>query len=148
MSKHRLSQFKEDTITSVTSDLEPELSKGAFQGKNRQYPSVLCPRLACKINLYKGQIILSQNGRDFDFPISMQSEETLLKLFSMMDGTKTLRELQQIFSPNDPEVINTIVRNLDEQGLIDDATQVRVNSGIDTLLELENLTKSLAHQKR
>lgn len=143
MSKYTIPDIKEDTIGSDTSDLDPELNNQGFQGRNQQRPPVLRPRLACKVNIYKDQIILSQDGRDFGFQINGKSGETLQKLFSMMDGTRSINELRQIFSPNNPEFINTIVRHLSEQGLLDDLAQFRVHSGIDTLLELENLTNDL-----
>ena len=143
MSKHTIPNIKESPVGSVTSDLEPALHNQGVQGRDRQSQPVLRPRLACKVNTYSDRIILSQDGRDFDFQINGQSGEALEKLFSMMDGTRSLSELQQRFSPNDTEVINTIVRNLDEQGLLDDVAQLRVHSGIDTLLELEDLTDEL-----
>ncbi len=128
---------------SVASNLDMQLHNQGFQGKDTQSQPVLRPRLACKVNIYSDRIILSQDGRNFEFQINGQSGEALQKLFSMMDGSKTLSELQQKLSPDRPEVINTIVRNLDEQGLLDDVAQLRVHSGIDTLLELEDLTNEL-----
>ena len=131
------------TIERVNSDLEPESPAGRFKRKNQQRPPLLYPRLACKVNLYQDWIILAQDGRDFSFQLKGQSGEALEKLFSMMDGTRSLSELQQIFSPERPEAINSIVRNLDEQGLIDDVAQLRDHSSIDLLMELEDLTHQL-----
>jgi hypothetical protein len=147
MSKHTIPNIKESPVGSVTSKLEPQLHNQGFKGTDAQSQPVLRPRLACKVNIYSERLILSQDGRDFEFQINGQSGEALQKLFSMMDGTKSLSELQQRFSPHNPEVINTIVGNLDEQGLLDDVAQLRVHSGIDTLLELEDLTHELLHKK-
>ena len=146
MSKYILPALQEDTT--VTSALEPELPQGKFQEKKqKQHPSVLHPRLACKVNFYKDKLIFSQDGRDFAFQINTQSGKILEKFCSLMDGTKSLSELQQIFSPNNSELINTIVRHLDEQNLLDDVARVRVHSGIDTLLELEDLTNELLNKQ-
>ena len=130
-------------MVSVISNLDQELHNQGFQGKDTPSQPIQRPRLACKMNIYSDRIILSQDDRDFYFPINGQSGEALPQLFSMMDGTRSLSELQQLFSPNDANVLNTIVRNLDEQGLLDDLAQLRVYSGIDTLLELEALTHQL-----
>lgn len=143
MSKYTIPDIKKEPRGSVTSGLEPELSNQGFQGKNQQTPPVLRPRIACKVNIYKEQIILSQDGRDFGFQINERARETLQKLFLMMDGTRTISELEQIFSPNHPGAINTIVSHLDEQGLLDDATQLSIHSGIETLLTLESLINEL-----
>lgn len=143
MSKYTIPDINKDGIGSINLDLKPEFNNQGVQGRNQQHPLVLRPRLACKVNIYKEQIILSQDGRDFGFQINGKSGEKLHKLFSMMDGTRSMSELQQIFSPNNPEFINTIVRNLDEHGLLDDVAQFQVHSSIDTLLRLEDLTNEL-----
>ena len=127
------------TTERAVADSEP----GRFKRKMQHHSPVPYPRLACKVNLYQDWIILEQDGRDFSFQLKGQSEEALEKLFSMMDGTRSLSELQQIFSPQRPEVVNNIVRNLDEQGLIDDVAQLQGHSDIDPLMELEDLTHQL-----
>ncbi len=145
MSKYTVPALKEDlTVTSV---LESELSEGKFQERKQQNPSVLRPKLACKVNCYQNKLIFSQDGRDFVVQINSQSGKILKKFFSLMDGTISLTELQQIFSVNNSELINTIVRHLDEHNLLDDVAQVRVHSGIDTLLELEDLTNELLNKQ-
>ncbi|MDJ0899532.1 MAG: hypothetical protein QNJ55_12040 [Xenococcus sp. MO_188.B8] len=146
MIQDTIPHIKESPVVSLTSNLEPELDHQDVPGIATSSQPIQRPRLACKMNIYSDQIILSQDDRDFYFPINGQSGEALQQLFSMMDGTRSLSELQQMFSPNDAAVLNTIVRNLDEQGLLDDLAQLRVDSGIDTLLELETLTHELLDQ--
>lgn len=121
----------------------PNIKEG-FAGSNQQ---VLFPRLVCKINLYQDQIILSQDGREFSLHIDAQSGKALQQIFAMMDGTRSISELQQICAPHNPEVINTLVRDLDEQKLLDDAAPLTIHSGIDTLLELEELAHKLLNQR-
>lgn len=60
-----------------------------------------------------------------------------------MDGTRTVKELQQIFWIKNPQVVEKIISDLEEQELIDDATQLEVSSGSDILKELEYLTQDL-----
>ena len=139
MIKHTVSHSKKNTQNTI----EPESLADRFKGENQQRSPLLYPRLACKVNLYQDWIILSQDGRDFSFQLKDRSGEALEKLFLMMDGSRSLSELQQMFSPDRPEALNTILRDLDEQGLIDDVAQLQEHSGIDFLLELENLTHQL-----
>ncbi len=143
MSKYIIPDIKGDTIGSVTSNLELELPDRELQRRDQQHPLVLYPQLACKVNRYKDKIIFSQDGRDFVIQMNSDLGERLQIFFSLMDGTRSLSELYQMLSPNNPEVVNTIVRYLDEQKLLDDVAQVRVNSGIDTVLELEDLANEL-----
>ncbi len=146
MSKNTAPNTKENIPDSISSNLELELLELGFEETNQQCPTMLFPRLVCKVNIYKDRIILSQDGREFGFPADAQSGKALQKLFSMMDGTRSIDELQQICSPNNPEVINTIVRDLDNQGLLDDVVALQTSSGIDALSELEELTCELLDQ--
>lgn len=135
MSKQTISQLQEDNRLKITSAEEE------FPGKNQPYYPLFRPRLACQVNIHEDYIILSRNSRDFAYQTSSRSSESLQQLFFLMDGTRNLEELQQIFSPNHPEVVETIIHSLAEQGLLDNATQLWVNSGSDALEELDNLTQ-------
>ncbi len=146
MSKYTVAHTKESIPDGISSDLEPELLELDVEETNRQWATVMFPRLVCKVNIYQDRIICSQDGREFSFPANPQSSQGLQKLFLMMDGTRSIGELQQICAPKNPEAINTIVRDLDERGLVDDAAPLQVNSGIETLLELEELTRELLGQ--
>lgn len=101
------------------------------------------PRLVAQINLHQDHLILTQNGRDFVFQIQGQSREMLQKLLCKMDGSLSLSEITEKLSPNTLKFINELVSNLDKQGFIDDLAQVKINSGIDRLLELPDLTNKL-----
>ncbi|MBT9314436.1 hypothetical protein [Leptothoe spongobia] len=105
------------------------------------------PRLACQINLYNNQLILSQYGQEFAFPINQPSGKGLYKLFLLMDGTRSLHELQQLCSPEEPTAITKLLCSLDDQGLVDNAAAVTIHSGQETLLELEALSQKLLNQK-
>ncbi|MEM1255646.1 MAG: hypothetical protein AAGI69_24680 [Cyanobacteria bacterium P01_H01_bin.21] len=105
------------------------------------------PRLACQINLYSDRLILSQYGQEFAFPIDEPSGKGLYKLFLLMNGTRSLRELQQLCSPENPTAITKLLCSLDDQGLLDNAAPVKTYSGSDTLQELEALTQQLLNHK-
>ncbi len=146
MSKYTAPNTKENIPDNISSNLELELLESGIEEINRQCPKILFPRLVCKVNIYKDRIIFSQDGREFGFSTNVQSGKALQQLFSMMDGTKSIGELQQIFAPQNLEAINTIVRDLDDQGLLDDIVSLQTNSGIEALSELEELTRELLDQ--
>lgn len=110
---------------------------------NQKISPLFRPRLFCKISLYPEQIVFSQGDRALAVTIKDQSPTALQKLFLMMDGTKSLGELQQQFFPKNPDILSQIVQDLEEQRLINDATQLSMNSGINGVLELEALTTKL-----
>ncbi len=110
---------------------------------NQQISPLFRPRLSCKVSLDPEQIVFSQGDRALAVTIIDQSPTALQKLFLMMDGTKSLGELQQQFFPQNPDILSNIVGDLQAQGLISDATPLSINSGINTLLELEALTTKL-----
>ena len=133
-------------MISTNLDSKFDLSKQRNTEVTQQYSSKLCPSLAGKINFYQKQIIVSHNGREFGFQINKHSRKIFEKLFSMMDGTNSIEKLQQIFFPHQPEVINSIVQTLDEQGFLDTITKIKLDSGLDTLLELQDLSKDLVNK--
>ncbi len=114
--------------------------------KNQPSLKLFRPLLKCKINHYSDKLVLSQDGRDFSFHVNIISGEIFKKLLAMMDGTKTINEIQQIVSPKNPEIVHNFVNELEKFNLIDDVDQVEVNSGVDILLELEDLTHELLHK--
>lgn len=139
---------QENSPSSISSTLKKELLELSVEeiDMDRQCSTMLFPRLVCKINVYQDKIILSQNGREFSFPVNAQSGKALQKLFAMMDGTRSMGELQRICTPENPEAINAIVRDLDNWGLLDDVAPLQIDSGINALLELEELTSELIDQ--
>lgn len=125
------------------SDSEPELKPQEFKGKQQQLALPLYPKLAASVNSYPDKIIFSQEGRDFAFQLNGQIEKALQKVLLMMDGKNSLTKLQKTFSPSNPEAINTLVRYLDNNKLLDDASNIKIDSGLNVLLELESLTDEL-----
>jgi hypothetical protein len=101
------------------------------------------PRLACQVNIYPERIILSQGDRDIAWDINDRSSTALQKLFLIMDGRRSIKELQQQLFPQHPDLILNLVKDLDQEGLIDDASELNIDSGIDVILELEELTTEL-----
>ncbi len=130
-------------MISTNLDSKFDLSNQKITKILQKYSSKLHPDLACKINFYQEQIIFAQDGREFGFKVDERSRRKLEKLFSMMDGTNSIEKLQQIFFTHQPEVINSIVQTLDEQGFLDGITEIKLNSGLDTLRELQDFSKDL-----
>ncbi|NEO80924.1 hypothetical protein [Moorena sp. SIO4G3] len=118
-------------------------SQPLFDGKYKKKITINYPKLASNVNIYRDQIVFYRDGQYFGFETSGLSAETLQTLFVMMDGTRSIEELQELFAPDNPEVIQSILQGLEEQALLDDATPFKVHSGIDTLLELEDFTNKL-----
>ena len=103
---------------------------------------LVCPRLVAKISVYPEQIILSQGDRVFAVANNDNSSAILQQLFLMMDGTNSWQFLQQKFFPQNPDLLDKIVLDLDERGFIDDVDLPNSN-GIDTVLELKELSREL-----
>ncbi|GEM_PF-1575534 len=132
-----------ENFVSDNSDLERDLKPEEFKSKQQQLPLPTYPKLIASVNRYQDTIIFSQEGRDFGIEINGSTVEKLKKILLMMDGTNSLTKLQKIFSPKNPEAINTVVRYLDDNKLVDDASDLKIESGLNALLELEDLTNKL-----
>lgn len=130
-------------MESVTSNSNLDQTQPLIDGESKQSLTINYPKLACNVNIYPDQTVFYRDGQYFGFETSGLSAETLQTLFVMMDGTRSIEELQELFAPDNPEVIQSILQGLEEQALLDDATPFKVHSGIDTLLELEDFTNDL-----
>lgn len=115
---------------------------GGFKEEKSQIPAILYPQLACQVNIDRERIIFSQYGRNFSFQVEEKSKTALEKLLLMMDGTRSIQELQKNFSGAHLETLNTIISNLDDRGLINDAAKLNDNLRLERTLELENNNKA------
>ena len=95
------------------------------------------PCLIGTISCYNQQIIISQNGKDYPFLINQESQKSWLKLFSLMDGRKSVKELQERFFPNAPQILEQTLANLMSQGLLDDGFPFDINCANHELIKLE-----------
>ena len=143
MIENNVSDNNKNTKQNYKSNFESELKLQGFEGKQQQLPLPDYPKLAASVNSYEDKIIFSQEGRDFAFRIDSQAGDRLKKILIVMDGTNSLSKLQQMFSPNNPQAINTLVHYLNEKKLLDDASHIKVESSLNTLQELESFTNEL-----
>ena len=104
------------------------------------------PCLIGTISCYNQQIIISQNGKDYPFLINQESQKSWLKLFSLMDGSKSVKELQERFFPNAPQFLEQTLANLVSQGLLDDGSPVDVNYANHELIKLEQEVRKLLEE--
>lgn len=77
------------------------------------------PQLVCKVNLYCDRVVLIQETRELSFPASGSIGEALPKLFALMDGRKSLDEIQASLGLGNALV--PIVQNLQDKGWLIDA---------------------------
>ena len=97
-------------MESVTSNSTLEQPQQLFEGKFQQSLTIQYPKLACNVNIYPDQIVFYRDGQYFGFETNGFSAETLQTLFVMMDGTRSIGELQELFAPDNPEVIDYLKR--------------------------------------
>lgn len=98
--------------------------------------------LMAKVNFIQEQIIFSRQGQDFAIQVNPKANHKLKKLFSLMNGTKTLREIQQYFSSQEQEFVNNLISVLDKNGFIDEKEILQIDSALGILSELELLRKT------
>ncbi len=133
-------------MVSTPSRLESKQPYSPINQGNLHRETVQQPRLTCKVTVYSDRIILSQKGWSYSFPNQGQSGENLQQLLLSLDGTFSIQELQQHFSPEHPERIDDLLQNLSEQGLIEDIAQIKTGSKIDNRLEFQDFIHQLFAQ--
>ena len=104
------------------------------------------PCLIGTISCYNQQIIISQGGKDYPFLINQESQKSWLKLFSLMDGSKSVKELQERFFPNAPQILEQTLANLMSQGLLNDGYPFNVNCANNELIKLEQKVRILLEE--
>ncbi|MEM9088565.1 MAG: hypothetical protein AAGC93_07450 [Cyanobacteria bacterium P01_F01_bin.53] len=119
------------------------------QGVRSQLPSaenssLRYPQLACQIHHHPDRIVLSQNTREFAFPLVNQTGEGLTRLFMMMDGNHSLRDLQATFQLGNR--LEALIQTLEDHGLLNDTrfNDTRLNSIPLNSTRLNNNSSSVA----
>jgi len=101
------------------------------------------PKLVGRPELRKAQIFVSCGDIDYLCTISGVEPKTAIDFLGRIDGSLTLEELSNSSPFLKPDQIREIVETLDHTGLIDDLQAIPARSGLDVILELEDLTDEL-----
>jgi heme oxygenase-like protein len=104
-------------------------------------PPAAQPLLAFPAVLSAGEVVIDRAGAEYAIAIEGVPPQRLLTLLNHIDGTRTVGELAA--ETGDPELVAATVAELDRHLLLDDATPPRSRSGLDVLLELEDLANDL-----
>lgn len=120
-------------MTAVQEPTVPDLASGA--------PSVDRPLLAFPAVLDDDGVVVDRDGLEFVVAVDGVPPADLHRLLSDMDGTRTVDELAA--TAGDPALVADVVAHLDRNALLDDAATPEVRSGLDVLLELEDLAADL-----
>ncbi len=105
--------------------------------------TALRPRLAGNLSLQDGNLVLARDGLEFELEPEGSTLDELQEFLSRLDGTRTLGELQSGLSPEQRVRLDSLVKELDAYQMIDDVASVQAPSGIQVLLELEELGNAL-----
>ena len=97
------------------------------------------PRLRCQVSLYSDSIILSQKHSSYRLCCQPHTIEGLQKLLLRMNGTHHLQEIQQQFSPENPEKIKELVQQLAAQGFLDEGKNTAPDLRQNSILKWEEL---------
>jgi hypothetical protein len=90
--------------------------------------------------------MLVSEGLEFVIEPEASPLEELTEFLSLLDGKRSLNELEAGLSPEQRERMMSLVQDLDANNLLDDAEQVFVRTGTQALVELEVWSKSLSEQ--
>jgi hypothetical protein len=102
------------------------------------------PRLAFPATNQDGTIVIDRAGIEYAIASDGIDSARLLRMLEHMDGSRTIAELAAEIG--DTDAVLDAVASLDTGLLLDDAEPARGRSGLDVLLELEDLANDL-HEK-
>jgi hypothetical protein len=99
------------------------------------------PLLAFPAAVHGHEVVVDREGDEYVVAIEGVAPAVLGRLLARMDGSSTLDELAA--GSENPEVVRQAVAALDRHCLLDDAERPAARSGLDVLLELEDLANDL-----
>ncbi|WP_437599873.1 iron-containing redox enzyme family protein [Sorangium sp. So ce590] len=105
--------------------------------------SDLQPRLACEVASQGKEIVLVRDGLEFAIEPEGSSAEELKSFLTYLDGTRKLSDIQRELDAGQRQRLKTFLEDLDRYRLLDDAGRVKIRSGTQALLELEDLSSEL-----
>jgi hypothetical protein len=112
----------------------------------RSYDLGCRPKLACTFLVDGEKAILSRDGREFDLAIpDVDSMRRLGQILAAMDGSKSISELLEDFQLTSTSLFE-VLHALDEHALFDDCNPCIGRSGIEVLLDLEDLANDLLYK--
>ena len=111
------------------------------------------PKLAknTNIKIEDSNIIIENSYGDFKLDISEFIDEfngkNIVNIIKYLDGMKSVSEiLFELKNDSDKKALIETIKALDESCFIDDITETHFKSGLECLLELEDLTNSLLNE--
>jgi hypothetical protein len=107
-------------------------------------PGLVRPLLAFPAAVQGDEVVVDREGDEYVVSVESVDAAALGRLLNRMDGSNTLEELAA--DVGDPDVVRRAVTALDRHCLLDDAEAPAARSGLDVLLELEDLANDL-HEK-
>jgi hypothetical protein len=107
-------------------------------------PGLVRPLLAFPAAVQGDEVVVDRAGDEYVVSVEGVDPAALGRLLNRMDGSNTLEELAA--DVGDLDVVGRAVTALDRHCLLDDAEAPAARSGLDVLLELEDLANDL-HEK-
>jgi hypothetical protein len=107
------------------------------------------PSLAFAAALQGDDVVVDREGSEYAVAIEGVEPALLRRLLDRMDGSRTLDDLASELAGDgldDADVVRRTVVELDRHDLLDDAAKPAARSGLDVLLELEDLANDLHEQ--
>jgi Iron-containing redox enzyme len=101
------------------------------------------PRLACRVTAKGQEICLARDGLEFAIEPDGSSAEELEIFLTRLDGTRTVHDIQLELDTGQWKRFGTLLEDLDRLRLLDDAGTVKMRTGSQALLELEDLLNAL-----
>lgn len=115
---------------SLAPSSDPEVAQGSLDsgscsaGKTLGFSASAHLSLAAVFSFYPGKLVFSQRGTTFAYQCDDALAPILQRLFLLMDGSRSLAILKDLFSDEAWVAIADILHTLDAQNLLDDVAPV------------------------
>lgn len=104
------------------------------------------PRLPYPARVQEDDVVVDRDGVAFVLQADGLTAANLQHLLSLMDGTRAVADLQRLCPPVSEAAILDLIEALDRAAMLDGDAAPDLRSGIDALLEIEDLTNDLLYK--
>ena len=104
-------------------------------------PRIQLPLFPYESSRLGDQVVVDRDGVELVLDVEGMTAEEVQGLLARMDGATPTKDLAA--TELDEEAVNGFLAALDQHALVDDASRPQARSGLDVLLELEDLSAGL-----
>lgn len=106
----------------------------------------MIPKMIVSPEIKHDKVIFNLFEKDIEISFSSKDKDNFLNLINELDGKSTISELSKKFKFIENKTLEKIINDLHDHGVVTDCSPPDGRSGIDVLLEIEDISNDFLHK--